>query len=93
MNLIKFSVLILTFLFLTVSVNATPKNAEKTGKQCDYCHPEGPPNLGPAGLYFKEHNTLEGYGVIGVHMPQWDVALVCFGTILSIGAIAYIFRI
>ncbi len=41
---------------------AKPEFAQQTGQPCNVCHPEGPPKLGPAGEYFKEHGTLEGYG-------------------------------
>jgi len=41
---------------------ATPQYAQETGQSCVVCHPNGPPELGPAGEYFKEKGTLEGYG-------------------------------
>lgn len=85
-------------------VNATPENAEKTGKDCSYCHPDGPPALGEAGLYFQEHRTLEGFvetdvqspqddveiREIGVHLDQWDVAIICFLSVLLVIAVVYI---
>ncbi|NOZ82876.1 MAG: hypothetical protein GXN98_03550 [Euryarchaeota archaeon] len=43
---------------------ATPQYAQETGENCVVCHPNGPPELGPAGEYFKEKGTLEGYGEI-----------------------------
>lgn len=87
--------MILFLLYLTISVNATPQNAVKAGKagQCEYCHPDGPPALGPAGEYFKEHQTLEGYGVIGVHISQWNVAMICFGILLVILLLVYLFKV
>ncbi|MEE8403327.1 MAG: hypothetical protein V3R93_06205 [Candidatus Hydrothermarchaeaceae archaeon] len=76
-----------------VTVDATPENAEKAGKDCNYCHPDGPPVLGGAGLYFQEHHTLEGFGEIGVHLNPWDIAIICFSVILLVVVIVHLSRV
>jgi len=84
---------VLPLLTLLASVGATPTNADKTGRSCGFCHPTEPPELGEAGLYYQEHGTLEGFGVIGVHLPQWDVSFIVFGTLLSILIITYLVKL
>ncbi len=56
--------LVILFILLSApgAVNAKPEFAEKTGESCTVCHPGGPPELGPAGEYYKKYGTLEGYG-------------------------------
>ena len=96
-------------IMVTARVEAKPDFAAQTKKDCTFCHPKGPPVLGPAGLYFKEKGTLEGYGAapvaqtllpapsepeeIGVHLPQWDVALIAFGLLSLVLLVTYVFRI
>ncbi len=55
-------VILVILLSMFSIAHAKPEFAEKTGESCTVCHPNGPPELGPAGEYFKEHGTLEGYG-------------------------------
>lgn len=103
-------VLFLSSIMATARVEAKPDFAAQTKKDCTFCHPKGPPELGPAGLYFKEKGTLEGYGAapevrpaaptpaaapeeIGIHLPQWDVALIAFGLLSLVMLVTYIFRI
>ena len=102
-------VLFLSSVMAAARVEAKPEFAAQTTKDCTFCHPKGPPELGPAGLYFKEKGTLEGYGAapvaqtllpapsepeeIGVHLPQWDVALIAFGLLSLVLLVTYVFRI
>jgi len=50
------------------AVYATPEIAQKTGEDCNICHPTKPSELGPVGEYYEEHGTLEGYG----EMPKGE---------------------
>jgi hypothetical protein len=84
---------VLSLAVLSASAEATPENADRTARSCDFCHPTGPPELGEAGLYYQEHGTLEGYGTIGVHLPQWDVSFIVFGTLISILIITYLIKL
>ena len=96
---------------------ATPENANISGKDCLFCHPNGPPALGPAGIYFAENGNLEGFeeteaatdgttgeveagldsevGIeefhedIGVHIDQWNVAIICFISLLLVIGVVY----
>ena len=102
-------VLFLSSIMAAARVEAKPDFAAQTKKDCTFCHPQGPPELGPAGLYFKEKGTLAGYGEvsvaetptpapsepeeIGVHLPQWDVALIAFGLLSLVMLVTYLFRI
>lgn len=56
----KLAALVTLTLFIGAAY-ALPEIAEKTGQPCNLCHPEWPPRLGPAGEYYKEHGTMEGY--------------------------------
>lgn len=86
--------LLVTYIMATAPAEAKPEFAAQTKMDCTFCHPKGPPELGPAGLYFKEKVTLEGYGEeIGVHLPQWDVALIAFGFLSLVMLVTYILRI
>jgi hypothetical protein len=41
-----------------------PENTKATKKPCTYCHADAqkaPKNLTPAGKYFHEHKSLDGY--------------------------------
>jgi hypothetical protein len=61
-RLVLLSVLYLVVLLLPpAQALATVAMAEKTGQGCVVCHPDDIRVAGPAGLYYKEHGTLEGY--------------------------------
>ncbi len=62
----KVAVVVLIFALLTGIAYAKPEFAQETGQPCNVCHPDSPPQLGPAGEYFKEKGTLEGYGELPV---------------------------
>lgn len=57
----KFGLLIALTILLG-SVEALPEYSADTGEPCVVCHPQTLRERGPAGEYYKEHGTLEGYG-------------------------------
>ena len=55
-------VVLITFTLLFGLVYATPQYSQDTAQPCIICHPQTLKELGPAGEYYKEKGTLEGYG-------------------------------
>jgi len=52
------------FLVSTSTTNAKPAYTSKTKKACAFCHVDAkakPKELTPAGKYYEEKKTLEGY--------------------------------
>lgn len=64
---------------------ATVKMAEATNQGCEFCHPKDIRIAGPAGLYYQENGTLDGYegmevverltadDCLGCHDESWEV--------------------
>lgn len=50
-----------TLLAYVPPADATVAMAEKTNQSCVVCHPDDIRVAGPAGLYYKENGTLEGW--------------------------------
>ncbi len=65
-------IMIVIAILLIPSVQAMEEYSKLTGADCTTCHPGYPDNyeLGPAGEYFREHGTLEGYGVPPQETPE-----------------------
>ncbi len=59
------------------SASATVKMAEATNQGCHFCHPKDIRIPGPAGLYYKENGTLDGYK--GMEVPEKLTADDCLG--------------
>ena len=55
-------VMLITVALLLGLVYATPQYSQDTAQPCIICHPQSLEELGPAGKYYKEKGTLEGYG-------------------------------
>jgi len=50
------------FLLPSLTVQAKPDYSKKEKKSCTFCHvTQGKKELNPAGEYYKEKHTLEGY--------------------------------
>ncbi len=56
------SIALAGFLLPAVMVQAKPEYAKKEKKSCTFCHvAAGKKELNPAGDFYKENHTLEGY--------------------------------
>ena len=56
------SIALAGFLLPTMMVQAKPEYSKKEKKGCTYCHiAQGKKELNPAGDYYKEKHTLEGF--------------------------------
>lgn len=56
------SIALTALLLSTVTIQAKPEFSKKEKKGCTFCHiANGKKELNPAGDYYKEKHTLEGY--------------------------------
>lgn len=69
--------LALACLLAALPAAATVEMAEATNQGCHFCHPKDIRIPGPAGLYYKENGTLDGYQ--GMEVPEKLTAEDCLG--------------